>query len=621
LPPSPPETTYEQRRAAFLEQRAAAARRSARISRLRLVTFILLAVPLIAFESASPTGRLLLLGAEALILVAFAALVAVHSRSRRRERWLGLRVTFCDEGLKRIRREWEDLPDLGPAPEGDHPYAADLDLFGPVSLSRLLGSVATTPGRHTLRRWVLDPSPPSEARSRQEAVAELAEHHDLRETLSAWGRLIGSPTAAGMERFLGWTRNGSPLPRWVSLASFVLPAATALLITASVQGWVGQPFWLLPVLAATLLSLRQQPAIHQTFKDVSSGEVGLAHYARLFEPITAASFRCPTLKEAQVHLTADGIIAPERLAKLLRLVNLSDARRNAMFHWPIQILTLWDFHVARAMETWRVAAGPYVERWVLTLGEVDALGGLAAVRFENPHWTFPALEIEDEVIYAKAIIHPYLRNDLAVANDVDIGPPGSFLLVTGSNMSGKSTLLRALGVNVVLARAGGPVAAAELRLPTVRLETSMRIQDSLAEGISFFMAELKRLKGVVDAARQHAAVPVLYLLDEILQGTNTVERQIAARTVIRHLLDAGAIGAVTTHDLHLAVAPDLEARAHAVHFQETFDRAGDGLSLRFDYRLRPGLATSTNALALMELVGLRGEAPVGTAASEKGTAP
>lgn len=619
LPASPPEDTYERRRASFLEQQAAAARRSSRISRLRLVAFLLLAVPLIAFESASPTGRLLLVGAEALILIAFAALVAIHSRSRQRERWFGLRVTFCEEGLRRIRRDWEDLPDLGPAPTGDHPYAADLDLFGPVSLSRLLGSVATTPGRQTLRRWLLDPSPPAAARSRQEAVAELSDHHDLRETLSAWGRLVGSPTAAGMERFIGWTRTGGPLPRWVSLTSFVLPAVTLLLILASVEGWVGQPLWLVPILAATLLTIRQQPSVHQTFKDVSSGEVGLAHYARLFEPITEASFRCPPLTEAQAHLGADGVNAPEQLAKLLRLVNLSDARRNAMFHWPIQVLTLWDFHVARALERWRVAAGPYVEQWVLTLGEMDALGGLAALHFENPQWTFPELSSKGEILAAKSVRHPYLRSDIAVANDVEIGPPGSFLLVTGSNMSGKSTLLRALGVNVVLARAGGPVAAATLRLPPVRLETSMRIQDSLAEGISFFMAELTRLKGVVDAARQHEAPPVLFLLDEILQGTNTVERQIAARTVIRHLLDAGAIGAVTTHDLHLAVAPDLKRRARAVHFQETFGRTGDELSLHFDYRLRPGLATSTNALALMELVGLRSDAPVETTESPKGT--
>jgi DNA mismatch repair ATPase MutS len=193
-----------------------------------------------------------------------------------------------------------------------------------------------------------------------------------------------------------------------------------------------------------------------------------------------------------------------------------------------------------------------------------------------------------------------------VPNDVRVGPPGTFLLVTGSNMSGKSTLLRALGMNVVLGSAGAPVCAAELRLPSVALHTSIRVQDSLEEGISLFMAELLSLSRIVAAARSRAtpARPVLYLLDEVLQGTNSGDRRVAARTVLRHLLEAGAIGAVTTHDLSLAGAPDLEARAVPVHFSETAVAGPDGPGLTFDYLLKPGLATSRNALTLLEMVGL-----------------
>ena len=191
---------------------------------------------------------------------------------------------------------------------------------------------------------------------------------------------------------------------------------------------------------------------------------------------------------------------------------------------------------------------------------------------------------------------------------MEIGPPGTFLLVTGSNMSGKSTLLRAVGANVVLAQAGGPVCAEGLSLPPLELWTSMRVEDSLVEGVSLFMAELQRLREVVDAARKSRSDRegrhLLYLLDEVLQGTNTAERQIAARQILRHLLEEGALGAVTTHDLTLADAPDLRERARAVHFREEVHRAGGEPSLSFDYRLRPGLATSTNALELMEIVGL-----------------
>jgi DNA mismatch repair ATPase MutS len=203
--------------------------------------------------------------------------------------------------------------------------------------------------------------------------------------------------------------------------------------------------------------------------------------------------------------------------------------------------------------------------------------------------------------------HPLLSDSGRVVNDVQVGPPGTFLLVTGSNMSGKSTLLRAIGTNAVLAGAGGAVCAEALLMPPVALLTSMRIQDSLAQGVSYYMAELRRLKAVVDGARgetaEGAAVP-LYLLDEILQGTNTTERQIAARRIIAHLVRQGAIGAVSTHDLSLADAPELATTARPIHFTEAFISGPDGPSMTFDYRARPGIATSTNALRLMEIVGL-----------------
>ena len=203
--------------------------------------------------------------------------------------------------------------------------------------------------------------------------------------------------------------------------------------------------------------------------------------------------------------------------------------------------------------------------------------------------------------------HPLLPSDAAVGNDVEVGPVGTFLFVTGSNMSGKSTLLRAIGVNSVLAQMGGPVSAAEMRLPPVLVASSMRVQDSLDQGVSYFMAELRRLKAIVDRADQTEARktrPLLYLLDEILQGTNTSERRVAARQVILHLLRSGAIGAVSTHDLTLADAPDLAVASVPVHLTESFTDGADGPAMDFDYTLRPGIATSTNALKLMALVGL-----------------
>jgi DNA mismatch repair ATPase MutS len=205
------------------------------------------------------------------------------------------------------------------------------------------------------------------------------------------------------------------------------------------------------------------------------------------------------------------------------------------------------------------------------------------------------------------VAHPLIAREVRVENDVSVGPAGTFLLVTGSNMSGKSTLLRTIGLNAVLAQAGGPVCARSFQMPSVVLATSVQVQDSLAQGVSRFMAELLRLREVVELVRalQRDDAPLpLYLLDEILQGTNTAERQVGARMVIRQLLSLRCIGVVTTHDLALADAPDLDSAAQKVHFTEGVEERHGHIVLSFEYKLKPGIATSVNALKLMKAVGL-----------------
>jgi DNA mismatch repair ATPase MutS len=269
-------------------------------------------------------------------------------------------------------------------------------------------------------------------------------------------------------------------------------------------------------------------------------------------------------------------------------------------------LTLWDVHVWSALERWQRQYGPHVRDWLHAAGEVDALCTFAGVVHDNPGWTFPSVSAEGPLrLEARGIGHPLLRDEVRVGNDVSLGPPGTFLLLTGSNMSGKSTLLRSIGLNVVLAQAGAPCCASALSLPPVRLYTSMRVQDSLEQGLSYFMAALARLKLVVEAASAQSPAPLLYLLDEVLQGTNTAERQIAVREILMHLLERTAFGAVTTHDLALADTPELAGVAQFLHFTEHVTEKEGRVSLSFDYKLRPGIATSTNALMLMKLMGLR----------------
>jgi MutS domain V len=386
-----------------------------------------------------------------------------------------------------------------------------------------------------------------------------------------------------------------------------ITAAIWVLIALQAAGVAEAAYWLIPVVAGMILSFATAIHIHGEFNRALVVDQAFARYADLFAHAVHAPGDAPLLGAIRTRLASSGADAPECLRQLNRILGFAQLRAGAaIFHFPIQALTLWDFHVFFALDAWRRRVGSSVRGWMNAVGDLDALSALARVRADNPAWALPEVVDAriDEVkqIRASNLGHPLIPDDRRVGNDVEVGPPGTVLLITGSNMSGKSTLLRAIGLNAVLAQAGGPVCAAALRLPDVDIETSIRVQDSLEHGLSYFMAALARLKGVLDRARRRDdGRIVLYLLDEILQGTNTGERAIAVRGVARHLLEAGAIGVMTTHDLGLAAEEPLNTAGRLAHFTELVDEHG---AMTFDYRLRPGLATSRNALRLMRLIGI-----------------
>jgi DNA mismatch repair ATPase MutS len=344
----------------------------------------------------------------------------------------------------------------------------------------------------------------------------------------------------------------------------------------------------------------------ETFTWVFSRQPLFHQHAELFARIAGTRMSSPHLRELQARLAASGLTAAREMAALDRLKRLSDLRYQALFHFPVNALTLWDFYVIARLERWQRRAGEHLREWFAILGEVDALAAIGSLAHDNPEWTFPRVSPDADRVAARGLGHPLLPDAQRVVNDVEVGPPGSLLLVTGSNMSGKSTLLRSIGVNVVLAQMGAPVCAEDLSMPPLAVYTSMRVQDSLEAGVSYFMAALQRLKFIVEAARRspHGAPRLMYLLDEILQGTNTAERQVAVRHILGHLLALPVIGAVTTHDLELGSSPELVQACRSVHFTEGVEDGEEGARLSFDYKLRPGVATSRNALKLLRLVGL-----------------
>lgn len=571
-------------------------------------------------------------GLIAAAAVTFAFLVTRHHIAQRRLFRAQLMADFNREGIARIRRRWSELPDPPIASSGkDHDYAGDLDLYGHASLLHLAGVCGTAPGRTTLERWLLEHADPETIAMRQDAVREMAGAYDFRDRLVAEARMMGGGEGDGIDGFLAWAEGGAWLAGrwWVRAAGVLLPAANLTAIVLYFLGLVPVPAMVWPLVVSTLLYTRLRKGLHRCFDEADDGESGVRRFAPLLAVLIDAPLQSAYAAKILRRLgagPAGNRTAPAEITALRSLLDLSDARRSPLLHLPLAIVLFSDVHVLAALERWKARSGTRVRDWLESAGEAEALGALAALAADHPDWAFPVIDRAAHTLSGEALGHPLLEPAACVPNDVEVGPAGSFLLVTGSNMSGKSTLLKAVGVNAVLAQAGGPVSARSLRMPPLRIVTSIYVEDSLADGVSYFMAGLHRLKLVVDAARDEggpsrpaiasptdsphdgtcdrtASTPhTLYLLDEILQGTNSAERRIAARTVLRHLLATGAIGAVTTHDLTLADAGDLVERAVAVHFTESVGEGTEGLT--FDYRLRDGIATSTNALKLLELAGL-----------------
>jgi hypothetical protein len=545
----------------------------------------------------------------ALVLFAsFAVLVVWHARIEETLAWLAALQLVNERALARVTRNWSRLP-AGDAPPGTdltgHPYAADLDLFGRASLFQWLGPAATAIGERRLAGWLLVPASPEEIVARQGAAAALASRDEWREQFAAYGVLAGRVRHAEVDRFLAWAEGPSVFgrrERIVQAVVLTLTAATWGLIALHASGVTEASLWLAPVAIGVVLSFALTRRMHEALDRAGGGQHALARYAALLDHAVKAPRDGRRLTELHQRLSADGLLAPSCMRRLNRILGFGDLRRGAaILHFPIQALTLWDFHVIFALERWRRKAGPSVRGWLDAVGELDALALFATVHHDNPAWAVPVIG-SDPVIDAAALGHPLLAEGRRVDNDVRVGPPGTLLLVTGSNMSGKSTLLRSIGLNMVLAQAGCVVASGRFSMPPADLQTSLRVQDSLELGLSYFMAALARLKGVVDAAQRERPGRVLvYLLDEILQGTNSIERALAVRAVTRHLLAAGAIGVMTTHDLSLAAEEPMASAAQLAHFTESVGPADE---LQFDFRLRPGLATSRNALRLMKLIGI-----------------
>ncbi|MDJ0867866.1 MAG: DNA mismatch repair protein MutS [Myxococcota bacterium] len=587
------ESEYQTR---LRDRRASATASGARarlLSNARLVVFLAGAViAWLVFGSRLLEG--LWLAPPAL---AFAALVVAHDRALRRQARDERAVAYYEAGLGRLAHE---LADRGASGEefvdSAHPYAQDLDLFGKGSLFQLLCRARTRAGEDRLADWLRAPAAPATARARQPAVRELAGRHDLREALS----LVGEEVAADLqeEALVRWGAAAPAAPAaGLRVAAGALAAASSAALTAL---FLGAP--IIPLLAALAVqsgfAATQRGRVQRTLRDLDAPLRRLEVLGELLALLEAERFTAPALAALREKLATAGLPPSRRIARLRRLCDLLDARRNQLFA-PIGALLLFTTQIAYAIDAWRARFGAALADWVAVVAELEALTSFATHAFEHPDDVDPEIVEAGPVFEARALGHPLLAEPTCVRNDVRLDPEQQLLLVSGSNMSGKSTLMRAVGVNAVLALAGAPVRARALRIAPVAVGASIRIVDSLQEGASRFYAEITRLRQIVELC--DGPLPVLFLLDEILHGTNSHDRRIGAEAVVRGLLARGAIGLVTTHDLALTrVAEALAPQARNVHFQ---DHLEDG-QIQFDYRMQDGVVTKSNALELMRSVGL-----------------
>ncbi len=538
-------------------------------------------------------------------ILVFGSLALVHQRIAGARRQWARAAAFYEQGLARVDHTW-----IGRGTSGErflddrHLYAADLDLFGKGSVFELLCTARTSAGENALAAWLLAPAPPDVVRARQDAVRELAPRLDLREDLA----LIGSDVREGLHpQFLeAWAAEPPRLaPPILRAAAAALAAATVTAVGLWWAGVAGAGWVALAAAAGVAFAWPLRSRVLHVIGAAGGSSHELALLAGLLERLERERFAAPLLQRLQTELLSAGQPPSRRIAALRRLIDLLDARRNQLFA-PFSYLLLWGTQFACAIEAWRSVSGPAVTRWLTAVGEFEALCALSAFAYEQPDTAYPEV-IESEagpLFDGEGLGHPLLPSASNVRNDIRLAGEGHgdgprALVVSGSNMSGKSTLLRTVGVAAVLALAGAPVRARRLTLTPLAIGATLRIQDSLHGGTSRFYAEITRLRAIVDLADR--SVAPLFLLDEMLNGTNSRDRRAGADALVRGLIRRGAIGLVTTHDLALTeIADALVPLARNVHFEDRLD----GGRITFDYQCRPGVVARSNALALMRAVGL-----------------
>jgi hypothetical protein len=537
-----------------------------------------------------------------LALLLFLVIAILHAEVLRKRSSTERAVEFYRNGLARIEDRWVGTGQTGDRIDAHSSlYAADLDLFGQASLFELLSLARTRMGEDTLATWLLSPSPLAEIKQRHAAIGELRDHLDLREDIAVLGPTPGDALKVGIHpaALTQWAEAPNQLTRpwlrWLSLALAIAAVATAVVWAALATK---TPFFAV-IIVETIITAALRKQTSAVLEATSHALDDLQLLSSLLARLEREQFETPRLLALKAELSSHHVAGSQAIARLRTIVEYIHSLENPIMR-ALNIPLMYGVQVGYAAENWRRAHGAAVRSWLKAAGEAEALLSLSGYSYEHPDDPFPEFVEGSPCFLAEQLGHPLIPNVKCVRNDVSVCGETRVLLISGSNMSGKSTLMRAVGINTVLAMAGAPVRALRLQLTPLQIGASILINDSLQEGSSRFYAEITRLRQICDLAEKHS--PVLFLLDELLQGTNSKDRLIGAEGVVRTLLASGAIGLISTHDLALTNLGERgDHRLHNVHLQDEIEDS----KMKFDFKLHDGVVTRSNGVELMRLIGLK----------------
>ncbi len=534
------------------------------------------------------------------ILLVFLALVSEDLSNQKAIDHTELLVNINQQELLYLQHQFAHHKDGHEFYNDDHPYAGDLDIFGRASLYQYINRTNSEQGNEFMAKWLLHPAPPTLIEKRQKAIHELSQKPEWRQELQAISS--ESPVTIHAEKTVEhWLEEKNQFIHrnlW-QVTRFIVPFFAVATVVAYSIDLVSYPAFMLLLafffVIASFITKKVYPAygkLNKITKEIDTLAKSIAFIER-------SDMHDQLLNELKNDLGAGITTASHSIHKLNKILNRFDYRLNPLVFIPLNTLFLWDLQQVLQLEKWKEENNGKVNHWFHTLAELEALSSLGTLAFNHPLWCFPELNTVQPEFTATGLGHPLIDPKKSVANNYSTTGLAQISIITGSNMAGKSTFLRSVGVNMVLAAMGAPVCATKLVLSPLKVMSSMRVKDNLEESTSTFYAELKKLKSIIDAVKKQE--PVFILLDEILRGTNSHDRHTGSKSLIRQLIHEKASGIIATHDLELAsLENEFPASIHNFHF----DVQIEGEELFFDYTLKTGICQSFNAAILMKKIGI-----------------